>query len=85
VLGVVSSENIAEVSSGNGELDLGVDDVVGELTLDVEEGREVVDGLGEDASPVDRVDGTEAVLGVEGRVGEEGLDDVLWGYKRVSS
>jgi hypothetical protein len=38
---------------------------------------EVVDSLGEDARPVDRVDGTELVAGVDVGVGEEGLDDIL--------
>ena len=43
----------------------------------MEVGEEVVDCLGEDAGPVDGVDGAEAVFGVERFVGEERFDDVL--------
>ena len=41
-----------------------------DLRSDVEIGEKVVDGLGEDAGPVDRIDGAEMVLLVEGPVGE---------------
>ena len=39
--------------------------------------EEIVHLLGEDARPVDGVDGAEAVFGVEFLVSEEGFDDVL--------
>ena len=51
--------------------------VGGELRADMEEGEEVVDGLGEDTRPVDRVNCTESVSGVEFSVAEQGLDDIL--------
>ena len=50
----------------------------GELAADVEVGEEVVDGLREDARPVDGVDRAEAVGGVEFPVREKGFHDVLW-------
>lgn len=40
---------------------------------------EVVDDLGQDAGPVDRVDGAELEGGVDVRVGEEGFYNVLYG------
>jgi hypothetical protein len=80
---VVARENVAKVSGRHRELDLRADDVVGKLTLDGKVGREVVDRLGEDARPVDRVDGSESVFGVELGVGEERLDDVLKAAKDV--
>jgi len=43
----------------------------------VEVREEVVNRLGEDACPIDRIDGTETVLFVERVVGKEGLDYVL--------
>jgi hypothetical protein len=81
VLGVPTGEDVAEVTSRDGELDLGLGDVVRELGLDVEVGGEVVDSLSEDTGPVDRVDGAEVEAGVELGVVEELLDDVLWETK----
>ena len=43
----------------------------------MEVGVEVVDDLGEDTSPVDRVDGSESMRRVEIDVREKGLDGVL--------
>ena len=43
----------------------------------MEVGKEVVDGLREDARPVDGVDRAEAVGRVELLVGKEGFDDIL--------
>ena len=40
---------------------------------------EVVNDLSEDTSPVDRIDGSETMGGVEVDVREEGLDSVLQG------
>ena len=48
-----------------------------ELAADVEVGKQVVDGLCEDARPVDGVDRAEAVGRVELLVGKEGFDDIL--------
>ena len=48
-----------------------------DLLADLEVGEEVVDRLGEDASPVDRVDCAEMVFLVEGPVREERLHNVL--------
>lgn len=45
-------------------------------------GEEVVDGLGENARPVDRVDGAEMVFFVEGLVGEQRLHNVLRGESK---
>ena len=44
---------------------------------DLEVGEEVVDGLGEDARPIDGVDGTEMVFLVEGLVCEQRFHNVL--------
>ena len=38
---------------------------------------EVVDDLSEDTSPVDRVDGSKTMGGVEVDIREEGLDGIL--------
>lgn len=43
----------------------------------MEVGVEVVNDLGKDTGPVDRVDSSETVCGVEFDVGEERLDRVL--------
>jgi hypothetical protein len=48
-----------------------------DLPADVEVGKEVVDGLGENARPIDGVDGTEMVFLVEGLVCKQRLYDVL--------
>jgi hypothetical protein len=45
----------------------------------MEVGMEVVDDLGENTGPVDRVDSSETVCGVEFYIGEERLDRVLPG------
>lgn len=71
LLGVVSSEDVSEVSCGDDELDFGGG-------REGEVGVEVVDDLSEDSSPVDRVDGPEAVSRVEERIREEGFDSVLY-------
>ncbi len=44
---------------------------------------EIVDDLSEDSSPVDGVDCSEVVGGIESRVGKERLDDVLWKRRRL--
>ena len=48
-----------------------------DLPADVEVGEEVVDGLGENACPIDGVDGTEMVFLVEGLVCEQRFHNVL--------
>jgi hypothetical protein len=45
----------------------------------VKVGVEVVDNLSEDTSPVDRVDSSETMCGVEVYIREEGFDGVLQG------
>jgi hypothetical protein len=47
------------------------------MSREMEVGVEVVDDLGEDTGPVDRVDSSETVCGVELYIGEERLDRVL--------
>lgn len=71
----IPREDVAEVASRDHEADLGGGGFG--LAGEGEVGVEVVGDLGEDASPVDGVDGCEAELGVDFGVGEEGLDDVL--------
>lgn len=75
MLRVVSREDIAEVTGRDDVLDL--ERRVCDLPLDVEIREEIVNSLGEDARPVDRVDRTEPVGRVELSVAEERLDDVL--------
>ena len=48
-----------------------------DLLADLEVGEEVVDGLGENARPVDRVDCPEMVFLVEGSIREQRLHNVL--------
>jgi hypothetical protein len=48
-----------------------------DLPPGVEPRKEVVDGLCENACPVDGVDSTEMILVVEGLVGKKRLYDVL--------
>ena len=75
--GEVTGEDVAKVARGNDEADL-VADVEGFLLACKREvGVEVVDCLSKDTGPVDGVNGAELVGGVDLRVGEEGLDDVL--------
>ena len=75
MLRVVSREDIAEVTGRDDVLDL--ERRVCDLPLNVEIREEIVNSLGEDARPVDRVDRTEPVGRVELSVAEERLDDVL--------
>jgi len=75
-LRVVAREDVAEVARRDYELELGTFGVR-DLVADVEVGEEIVDRLGEDARPVDRVDRAEVVLFVEGLVREQRLHDVL--------
>lgn len=87
MLRVVSSEDISEVASGYSELNSRFEDVVRDFGLNLEIGGEVVDGLSEDTSPVDRVDSSEVVGRVEFHVVEEEFDDVLrkWQEEREFS
>ena len=78
-LRVVAREDVAEVARRDYELELGTFGVR-DLVADVEVGEEIVDRLGEDARPVDRVDRAEVVLFVEGLVREQRLHDVLNGH-----
>jgi hypothetical protein len=79
-VGKVAGQDVAKVARGDGEADLVADlEVVGPLAGEGEVRVEVVDGLGEDAGPVDRVDGAELMGGVDVGVGKEGFDNVLWG------
>src|SRR5690606_35238252 len=74
----VASEDVAKVSRGDGKADLVAElERRGLLAEEGEVGVEVVDGLGEDASPVDAVYGAELVGRVDLGVGEEGFDNVL--------
>jgi hypothetical protein len=73
-LGEVASEDVAKVSGGDDETRLCGG---GEALLEGEVGGEVVGCLGEDAGPVDGVDGAELLAGVGDGVGEEGFDGVL--------
>ena len=73
-LGEVASEDIAEVAGGDDEARLCGG---GEALLEGEVGGEVVGCLGEDACPVDGVDGAELLAGVGDGVGEKGFDGVL--------
>jgi len=75
-LRVIASEDIAKVTRRNYELDLGVLGMW-DLLADLEVGEEIVDGLGENTSPVDGVDCAEMVFVIEGPVGEQSLHDVL--------
>jgi hypothetical protein len=78
LLGVVASEDVSKVAGGNDVLQLNIPPrSFGKVPLEVEVREEVVDGLSEDASPVDRVDCSEFVLGVEFLVSEECLDNIL--------
>jgi len=77
MLRIVSSEDISKVTGGDSELDSRFEYVVRDFGLNLEVGREVVDGLSEDTSPVDRVDSSEVVGRVEFHVVEEEFDDVL--------
>jgi hypothetical protein len=47
------------------------------MSREMEVGVEVVNDLGENTGPVDRVDSSESVCGVEFNVGKERLDRVL--------
>lgn len=76
-MGKVAGEDVAKVARGDREADLVAEGEGGVLAGEGEVGVEVVDGLGEDARPVDRVDGAELVGRVDLGVGEEGFDDVL--------
>ena len=71
--GDVAGEDVAEVAGGDGDLGGGG---AGGL-LDAEDGPEVVDDLGEDAAPVDGVDGAEVEVALEGEVVEDLLEDAL--------
>lgn len=73
-LGEVASEDVAKVSCGDDEARLRAG---GELLLQREVGGEVVGCLGEDARPVDGVDGAQLLAGIGNGVGEEGFDGVL--------
>lgn len=77
-MGKVAGEDVAEIARGNREADLVADlERLGLLPGQGEVRVEVVDGLGQDARPVDRVDGAELERRVDVRVGEQRLDDVL--------
>lgn len=71
----VSGEDVSEISRGDDEAGGGVGGLrlagEGEVRVDI------VSDLGENAGPVDAVDGAETVGGVEVGVGEEGFEDVL--------
>jgi hypothetical protein len=54
-----------------------------DLPADVKVGKEVVDGLGENARPIDGVDGTEMVFLVEGLVCEQRLYNILRNYNNL--
>lgn len=73
-LGEVAGEDIAKVAGGDDEAGLCGR---GEALLEREVGGEVVGLLGEDAGPVDGVDGAEFLAGVGDGVGEKCLDGVL--------
>mmetsp|Transcript_44661 Transcript_44661/g.136229 ORF Transcript_44661/g.136229 Transcript_44661/m.136229 type:complete len:640 (+) Transcript_44661:438-2357(+) len=79
-LGVVSGEDVPEVARGDREVNLLRR---GMLVGDPEVRPEVVGGLGEDAAPVDGIDGPELDLLAEGRIGERRLDDVLTVVERT--
>lgn len=72
----VAGEDVAEVAGGDDEAYFGGGEEAG-LADEVEVGVEVVGDLGEDAGPVDGVDGCELVRAVDLGVGEEGFDKVL--------
>lgn len=74
----VAGEDVAEVAGGDDEADLGGGEEGG-LADEGEVRVEVVGDLGEDAGPVDGVDGGELVRAVDFGVGEEGFDEVLGG------
>lgn len=63
-LRIISREDVAEVAGGDDELNLDLV-CVRDLALQVEVGEEVVDSLGKDARPVDRVDRAQPVCRVE--------------------
>lgn len=73
-LGEVAGEDVAEVAGGDDEARFRGG---GEALLEGKVGGEVVGCLGEDARPVDGVDGAELLAGVGDGVGEEGFDGVL--------
>ena len=70
--GHVPGADVAEVARGHRERDRLVVGIG-----DPQPGRDVVDHLGEQAGEVDRVDGADAVLPLEGRVGVDLFDQVL--------
>ncbi len=72
-LGQVAGEDVAKVAGGDGEADL----MTGIATGHPPPGVEVIDHLGEDARPVDGIDGAQAQLTLELQVAEELLDDAL--------
>ncbi len=72
--GDVASGDVAEVARRDRERDAGSRPL---LVRDPKPGGKVVDDLGEQTSPVDRVDCTNRVLALEFRVSVDGLDDVL--------
>ena len=47
------------------------------MPFNVEIREEIIDGLGENTSPIDGVDGTKVVLSVEFFIGEQRFYDVL--------
>lgn len=75
-LGEVAGEDVAEVAGRDDEADL-VGGVVGGALLEGEVGFEVVGCLGQDAGPVDGVDGAELLGCVDFGVCEEGFYGVL--------
>lgn len=81
--GEVAGEDVAKVAGGGDEADFVAELEVGGGLGEGEVGVEVVDDLGEDASPVDGVDGAKVERGVDVLVGEEDLEDILcfvsWG------
>ena len=75
-LRVIAGEDIAKVARRNHELDLGVFGMR-DLFAGLEVGEEVVDCLGKNTRPVDRIDCAEMVFLVEGSVHEQRLHNIL--------
>ena len=70
-LGVIAGEHVAEIAGRHGEGDAPV------RRAERDRAGEVIDDLGEDARPVDRVDARQAELVAEGEIAEQRLDDRL--------
>ena len=71
----MGSAHVAEVAGGHDDADLGRG--VGTFLGDAQPGGDVVADLGEQACPVDGVDGTDVPGGLEVGVHVDGLDQVL--------